>query len=168
MKENPNNYNEGEHNSMDNTGSLNATEIAVGSLLAGNRGYGYGGAWDGHHGYGGHGNFASPSANAVRLNRNAQQIENQADCTREVLGNSMDNNARAFNQAENNRSFQRVCDNITASEFRTGDRLRDLEREINANAREAAQCCCDTQKEILRVEANSNERFAAIARSPWA
>lgn len=143
--------------------SLNATEIAVGSLLAGNRGgHGGGGAWGG--GYSGYGPFASPGANAVRLDRNAQLGENQADCTREVLGKQMDDTRTAFSAAEIARNFQRVCDSLNTAEFRTSDRLRDIEREMNANARVAAECCCETQKEILKLDAANNLRFAEISK----
>ncbi len=129
---------------MDNS-SLNATEIAVGSLLAGRGGYGggYGGAWG--EGYNGCGPWATPSANAVRINRNSQEIENQADCTREVLGaglRSIDNN---FENAERARQFTDVRSGQFQSELRTNDRIRDLENRMIENATAAAKCCCETQ-----------------------
>jgi len=49
--------------------SLNATEIAVGSLLAGGRGGYAGGAWG--SGYQDVGHFGTVSSNAVRIDRNA-------------------------------------------------------------------------------------------------
>ena len=151
---NPNgNYNGGKQ--MDS--SLNATEIAVGSLLAGGRGYGGYGAWGG--GYGGVAPFAGPASNAVRLDRNAQAIEDQADCTRSVLGIQMDSTREAFTTAQNNNQFTRVCDRLSDLEFRTSDRLRDIEREMNANARAAADCCCRLERQACEDKA---EILAAI------
>lgn len=89
----------------------------------------------------------------MRLDRNAQEIENQADCTREVLSKSIDASTQAFENLTRQSQFNRLCDRLTDSEFRNGDRLRDLDREIQANAREAAKCCCETQKQIAQVEA---------------
>lgn len=138
----------------------NGSGVTADSLLwargANIGGYGYG------NGYGYGGDFANASANAIRLDRNAQQVENQADCTREVLSKSMDNNARAFDMATNSDAFTRVCDKITNSEFRTADRLRDIEREMNANARTAADCCCD-----LKVQAANDkaEILCAVAKA---
>jgi len=106
-----------------------------------------------YSGRGGYGQFASPSANAVRINRNSDitklgidRISDQNEQTRRDMGES------------------RIMDNITNGhagirdvqingEFRNADRLRDIEREMNANARAAADCCCDTQKELLRMQA---------------
>lgn len=157
-------------------GSLNATEIAVGSLLAGGRGYGGyggGGAWGGYGG--GYGPFASPGANAVRLNRNAQFIENQADCTREVLGRAIDSNSNSFENLTRQNQFDRLCDRISEGamdnrdqifrqELRNGDRLRDIEREMNANARIAADCCCDLKLQAANDKSEIMARMEALSK----
>lgn len=169
---------EGENN-MENGSSLNATEIAVGSLLAGRGGYGYGGgAWGGAGGYA---PFAGPASNAVRINRNADltrlsldRVSDQAEETRRIL--------QAQNTADQIMDgFNRVCDRQVDSEFRTSDRLRDIEREIAANARlttaelsgiklqscqdkadiltAVKDCCCETQKLVISENSRTREEF---------
>lgn len=135
-------------------GSLNATEIAVGSLLAGNRGYGNGGAWGG--GYYGEPAF-SVASNGVRVNRNLDCTKEQSDCTRMAMGLNLDRISDQNLETRNILRSTSSADRITNFEFRNGDRLRDLEREMNANARESAKCCCDTKLELLRMQ-NLNDR----------
>lgn len=105
--------------------------------------------------------FADPASNAVRINRNHQVGEANDRCTKEVLGAGLD---RLSDQAEESRRQAQntvLVDTIVNSEFRTsdringikdgqfaaelrnGDRLRDIEREMAANAKIAADCCCD-------------------------
>jgi hypothetical protein len=141
-------------------GSLNATEIAVGSLLAGNRGgYGAGGgAWGG--GYGGYGPFASPGANAVRLNRNGQNIKEQGDCTRTLIGQGLDSVRNAFENVTRDNQFSAVTKQVTDAEFRSIDRMRDIECQIIDNAKAAAACCCEAK---LTAEKNKSDILAAIA-----
>lgn len=145
---------------MDNS-SLNATEIAVGSLLAGNRG-GYGGSGGGAWGGGGHGvaPFAGPASNAVRINRNSEitklgidRISDQNEETRRNLGENriMDNVTGGHN---------RISDNVANSEFRQQDRMRDIERDVVQNAKDAAACCCDVK---VQAATDKAELLAAIA-----
>lgn len=150
---------------MENGGSINPNDVATLSLLR--PGYGlYGGGY-------GAGSYASVGSVQHGIANNNQAIENQADCTREVLGNNMDNNARAFESANVQRQFERVCDRISQGELRNGDRLRDIEREMSANAREAAKCCCeakleaqknacDTQKLIIAENTKTRELILAV------
>jgi len=135
---------------MDNS-SLNATEIAVGSLLAGNRGGGYGGgAWGG--GYYGR-PFADDGSNAVRLNRNAQFTENQADCTRDVINTGIDRISNAFESAERARQFTDIRDGQFRQELRNSDQIAALSQRIEANAREAAECCCKLERQACEDKA---------------
>lgn len=164
---------------MDNS-SLNATEIAVGSLLASNRGGGYGGggggAWGG--GYGGHAPFAGPGSNAVRLDRNAQFIENQADCTREVLKADLNGVRDNFENLLRANDFNAVRDGQFRGELRLSDRMRDLEKAqaecccatqlaFKDSALEAQKCCCETQKTVLEENQKTrdliNERALGAA-----
>ena len=120
-------------------------------LLARGVGGGYGmGGFGGSYG-GGMGSFASPSANAVRINKTDQNVENQADCTRMAMGLGMD---RISDQAEEGRrsaQFTSLKDSQFQAELRNSDRLRDIEREINTNARAADKCCCDVQAAIANA-----------------
>lgn len=137
-----------------NTGFSASDAVLWGAMNnMGRGGYGGGGAWGSGYGYGGFAPFAGPASNAVRINRNAEVNREQNRCTQFAL-----------DQAEESRRFSDLTRQISNSELRNGDRLRDLERELNANARTAADCCCETQKEILRLEGNNNARFAALEK----
>lgn len=82
------------------------------------------------------------------------------------LGDKIEENRRESQTAE-----LRIADKFTAArdqsvnfEFRQIDRLRDIERENAANARIAADRCCETQKEILKLEASNNLQFAGVSK----
>lgn len=143
---------------MDNGIGLSANDIALGSLLTRGGGYG-GGAWGG--GYFGS-PFASFGSNAVRIDRNRQTIEDQADCTREVIGLQVAGSRQAFEGLERMNQFTSIRDGQFQSELRTNDRIAALQAEINANAREAALCCCNTQKEIAMVESRLTSEIKAV------
>jgi hypothetical protein len=131
---------------MNANGGVGFDQAATLALLADtNRAGRGGGVWGGGFGEGlgyGYGAFAGPTANAVRINRNA-------DLNREQVRNTQ----FLLDQAEESRQFSNICQRMGDQEVRQSDRLRDLEREINQNARVAADCCCDIQKEILKTQA---------------
>lgn len=120
---------------------------------------GVGGVGFGYGGYGGSG-FANQSANAIRLERNSDEVEAQATCTREIIAKGQEATLHAFDNATNSNAFTRICDRITSGEFRTSDRLRDIEREMNTNAREAAKCCCEVKVQACE---DKSQILAAIA-----
>lgn len=183
-------HNNAKENDMADNGFSSSDAVLWGAMNNMGRGFGYGGygggAWGA--GYGGHGGgygvWASPSANAVRINRNAQQIEDQADCTREVLGQQMDNTARAFDAATRANEFSRVCDNLNAldrrnsddsfrAELRLSDRLADLaaaqakcccdtQLSFKDVALEQQKCCCDTQLRMSEMEARMTAEIKAV------
>jgi len=148
-----------------NDSSLNATEIAVGSLLAGNRGGGYGGGYGGGGGMwgggGGHGpammaNGAySVGANSVRIDEHAKShaagLENLLDQNQFNATNKsiVDGFARASDTSSAN--VNRVADNQFRSELRGSDQLAALTAEIASNARITDKCCCETQKAIAEA-----------------
>jgi len=128
-------------NNGSNGQGVGFTDAGVLALLADTARAGRGNGYWGGEGGGYGGPFASPSANAVRLERNNQRLEDQA----------------------RHRDSDRICDRMsegftTAAQFafqgelRTNDRIRDLEREMAANAREAANCCCDIKEKVAGVE----------------
>jgi len=143
---------------MDNS-SLNATEIAVGSLLAGNRGgVGGGGAWGG--GY----NMMYPGNSVLAANAHADgtAVKEAVDCNSKQFIAGL---ARVSDQAEESRrinSFEAIRDGQFQAELRSGDRLRDLERLVIDGQKEAAKCCCDARLE--RCE-DTNKILSAIADS---
>ena len=154
------------------TGNINAATtgtyaLMMDTLRAGRGGYGGEGAYGGQ--------FAGPSANAVRINRNM-------DITR--LGID-----RISDQNEENRRGQseaRVMDNITdghnricesvhtaevanrdmifQQELRNSDRLAALQAEMNANARQADKCCCDIQLNQCKDTAAIMARMEALSK----
>lgn len=140
-------------------------DIDTNSLLLA-RGVGGYGAGFGYGGYGaGVGGFANPSANAIRLDRNDQRNEDQADCTRMAMGLGLD---RISDQAEEGRrsaQFTTLVDATNHNTNRLTDRMSEaaLTGAINdGNTRvenvrsladiraEMAACCCDTKLEILK------------------
>jgi len=150
----------------DMNGGVGTDQAATLALLAdtarAGRGWGYGHGGEG--GYGCGSPFANVSTIQHGLRNNRQSIEDQADCTREVLGLGLDRLTNCFESAERARQFNGVTDQLFRTELRNGDRLRDVERDIAANAKEAAKCCCETQKEIIRLEASNNLKFADLSK----
>jgi hypothetical protein len=136
-------------------GYTGGSNISTDSLLLAR---GVGGVGFGYGGYSG--DFANPSANAIRLDRNDQMVQSEAHCTREIVQKGQDYNLHAFDSQNTAAGFTRVCDRISDAELRNGDRLRDIEREMNANAREAAKCCCEVKLQSCEDKA---QIMAAIA-----
>ena len=109
----------------------------------------------GFGGYGyGTGAFSGPTANALRIEEgNRQSAAN--------FENLLDQNQFAVTNDSIVRSCNRVTDTTNNSEFRMADRLRDIEREMNANAREAASCCCDVKVQAANDKAEMLQAIAA-------
>lgn len=108
------------------------------------RGFGYG--------YGS-GPFASPTSNAVRINRN-----------KDLATAGIDRVALTLDNAQEERRHTNLCNRISDMEFRLADRDRDITKDITDARFEAKDCCCETQKEILNLRADTNLRFAEVAR----
>lgn len=119
------------------TNLLESQALANGITRLNYPGYGYG--------YGSS-SFANPAANAVRIESGAR--ENAA-----AFENLLDQNQFAITNRSISESCNRLMDAQVNGEFRMGDRLRDIEREMNANAREAAKCCCDIKLQAANDKA---------------
>lgn len=142
----------------------------------------YGG---GYYGQGGYGNqFASDSSNAVRINASrdlsaqahdfsresntnshdalSQQISDNADRNRDITSLNQGNaNALA------NRDFQTQVGTIITSQIdREGNVLRSeldgMKREMSANAREAAKCCCEQKLLSVQNQCKTDAGLATI------
>lgn len=125
-------------------GSLNTTGYVANAMYDNIRGFGYG--------YGsGYGSFASPSANAVRINRNDDLNRERYRSTQFVL-----------DQAEESRRFAELKDGQFRAELRTCDKLTGLGKDITDARFEAKDCCCETQKEILQLKADNNVQFGEL------
>ena len=110
------------------------------------------------YGGGGYGReFANDGSNAVRIEShaaaNAAGIENLLDQNQFAITNG--NITEGHNRITDNINLNstRSSDMLTSAEFRTGDRLRDLEREMVQNAKDAAKCCCEAK--LLAVQNQS-------------
>ena len=162
-------------------GELNTADVLLNRGL--NGAYGYGSQYGRE--------FASDASNAVRIESasaaNAAGLENLLDQNQFAATNTniVEGHNRitdSINLSDNrindniNRSSDRQSDMSTAAEFRSLDRQRDIERILNQNAKEAAACCCETQKLILSegnetralvlaVEARANVASLAVAQA---
>lgn len=159
----------GESKMTQDTGFSTSDAVLWGAMNnMGRGGYGYGGggggAWGNGYGggWGGHSVWASPGSNAVRINRNAEITKSENDCNRHLFGQAFNSVRDSFEDATRQTQFNRICDRGVDAEFRTSDRLSSIEREMAANARAAAECCCETQKELLKMETRNVERFCGL------
>lgn len=161
--------------------SLNSNEIATLSLLqsrgfgGGSGGYGYG-VGGGMGGYGG-GNVVGNSVLAADAHANGTATNAKADCNAQRFSDGLGSLSDQFENVARTAQFDRLNENISDQEFRTAaaltslnkditdqefrgiDRQRDIERTLGENAKEAAACCCETQKLIL---AEGNETRALV------
>lgn len=111
--------------------------------------------WSGAgYGFGG-GRFADFGSNAVRINAAARA--NAAG-----IENLLDQNQFAATNSNITECCNRTTDNQVNGEFRMADRLRDIEREMNANARTAAQCCCDLKLQACEDKAELKAEILAV------
>lgn len=169
--------------------SINPSEVATLSLLAGGRG-GFGGGFGGGYGYGVGNQVLAAGAHAdgtaigsrietmqdsIRIAFDSNQEQIRESRTQEQFSRLSDNQFRAeIRASDQHASAQaltsstelRTSDQHTAlahdsanSELRGLDRQRDIERILVQNAKDAAECCCETQKLIL---SEGNETRALV------
>ncbi len=130
------------------------------------------GQWGGGGGYGIGNQVLAADAHANGTAVNAK-VDNISDTVK--LG--FDSNQEQIRESRTFDQFTRLSDNqfrtelrasdqhsnvikqLTDVEFRTLDRNRDIERLVVAGQKEAAACCCETQKLIL---AEGNETRALV------
>jgi hypothetical protein len=101
------------------------------------------------------GRFADFSSNAVRIAEGNRQ-------TAAGIENLLDQNQFEATNANLTSCCNRVVDGQVSGEFRMSDRLRDIEREMNANAREAAKCCCDLKLQACEDKAELKAEILAV------
>lgn len=130
---------------------------------------GYGGGEGG--GYGGP--FSSMTSNAVRINRNNELNRSYNRCTEEKIGANLDRISAQNLEGRINALGTSIKDGQFQAELRSCEKLSAIEREMTANARAAAACCCDTKVQIADTKASlllqscndKGEILAAIASS---
>lgn len=150
---------------MDN-GSINPSEVATLSLLGGGVGYGYGGRGYGHE-------FANDGSNAVRIQASERSSLASHDSLSKQISDNADRNrdisavARTDSQFISSRDFQTQAQaNMSAQIARLQDSNRAefnaISREMAANAREAAKCCCEAQLLAVKNQAKTDAGLAQI------
>ncbi len=150
---------------MDNSGagSVGASDAAVLALLADTSRAGRGG-WGGGYGEGGYG-FGGPYANMSSIQHGiantAQMGENQADATREIIGQQVDSAGASFENLTRANEFASVNKGVADAVGRICDRLTSIElnnlRESADLARQIAACCCETQKGLLQAQLDAQK-----------
>lgn len=122
-----------EEKKMDSS-SLNATEIAVGSLLPGRGGVGGvgGGAWNSG------GIIGAPFAGLSTIQHS---IDDAKDCIR-------GGNSQLRSEFNNNH----LIDILFQQDSRAGQTHLEMTREMAAIRAEAKECCCDLKGEIKDLE----------------
>jgi hypothetical protein len=133
---------------------------------------GFGGGWGlGGWGGGGQGVFASPGANAVRLNRNAEITKSENSCNRHLFGQALDQIQNSFENQTRAGEFQQVCNklaevgsSITDNQFRAELRSADKATFIGIDQKldKLADCCCEQKVEAAKAETRSVERFCEL------
>ena len=119
----------------------------------------------GGFGYGqgaGYGQFASPSANAIRVNRNEGVIRDTSKCTQDTLSANLDRISAQNFEGRFNSAITSLRDSQFQGELRTSDKLCAITAQINADARAAAECCCAVK---LQACEDKSQILAAIAAS---
>lgn len=152
-------------------GSVNPSELATLSLL-GRGGIGVGNG----NGYGyGHGGreFANDGSNAVRIRGSekllaqghdslSQQISDNADRNRDISAlQSRNAEAIASRDYQTQIGFG-LSEQIDRNADVFNSRFRDMQAEINANAREAAKCCCEAQLLAVQNQCKTDAGLATI------
>ncbi|MEE9573501.1 MAG: hypothetical protein V3W20_10665 [Candidatus Neomarinimicrobiota bacterium] len=136
---------------MEDNGGLNANTAATLALLAdtsrAGRGGMYGGGYGEGGGYSGYGQYANHSSIQHGLANVSQNVEDQNDCTRLVLGAGMQGISGAFENAERSRQFNELKDGQFRLELRNSDKVDALAAVVNQNAKDAAACCCELKLE---------------------
>lgn len=130
---------------MESNGSVNPSEVATLSLLGG--GGGGGGLFN-------RGSFADDGSNAVRINRNSDLNSQSHDFLSQQISDNADRNRDITSDIRLNSSFERMADKTNDQTRFFAQEVNMLAREQTANAREAAKCCCETQK-LITSEASA-------------
>lgn len=132
-------------------GSINPSDVATLSLLG--RG-GYGGGY-GYGGGSGHGNFGFDGS-VVNANVEANRVMNAQgqDCISQQISDNADRNRDTVSLIQSQGSTNRIIDSILASERVNTASFNTIEREMAANARAAAECCCELKAGQAQILAN--------------
>ncbi len=127
--------------------AINPSEVATLSLL-GNTSYGYGHRNDYLHGSA----LADGTANHAKLDSIESQLNLQNEQTRDLMRD------RQFNDMQ-----LQIGDFKTEMTRLSGDQRVELQTKVDAVLAKIGECCCETQKEILREGNSTRELINARA-----
>lgn len=136
-------------------GNLDTADVLLNRGL--NGGYGY---MNGAHGR----EFANDGSNAVRINSNQKLSTQGHDFLSQQISDNADRNRDTLRTLQSNTQFDRVNDKISdQTDFFNNSIVRvsdssatahnEVIREMNANARTAAECCCEAKVLALQNQA---------------
>lgn len=126
------------------------------------------GDWGGGYGYGNAGN----SFLAAEAHANGTAVDAKVTSINDTVRLGFDSNQEQIRESRTLDQFRHINDaqfrtelrtsdqhtsmlkNMADVEFRSLDRQRDIERMLVDNAKEAAKCCCETQK-LITAEATT-------------
>lgn len=139
------------------TGSVSANELATLSLIGG-RGIGVGAG----SGYGYGGTFADASSNAVRINASERSNDKGQDFISQQISDQADRNRDLAALASSHQNFNRIDDKASTIALASATAHQEIIREMNANAREAAKCCCEAKLQAAENQAKTDAALAEI------
>lgn len=125
-------------------GSVNPSEVATLSLLGGNGG---GGLFNRGR------EFADDASNAVRINSNRHLTTQGQDFLSQQISDNADRNRDLALSIQSGAAFDRVIDKIADSATVTAANFNTVTREMNENARRAAECCCAAKLQAAENQA---------------
>lgn len=143
------------------------SDVATLSLLNGGvGGYGINGRGYGHE-------FANDGSNAVRINSNEKLSSQGHDFLSQQISDNADRNRDTLQTLQTNTQFDRVSDKLSdQTDFfnnaiaRVADATAvgqaEIIREMNANARAAAECCCEAKLLAVQNQCKTDAGLATI------
>jgi len=136
------------------SGSINPNDVATLSLL-GRGGYGYGGGGYGH-------GFANDSSNAIRIGSSEKLAAQAHNALSQQISDNADRNRDITSQGALIASFTNLGDKINDQSRFFSAEVNSLQREIAANARAAAECCCETKLLAAQNQAKTDAGLASV------
>lgn len=117
--------------------------------------------------------FANDGSNAVRINRNEKMTTQGHDFLSQQISDNADRNRDTLQTLQTNSQFDRVNDKVSdQTDFFNNSIARvadatavghaEIIREMNANAREAAKCCCEAKLLAVQNQAKTDAGLAEI------
>jgi len=133
---------------------------SIADAVIANRGLNFATPYGASGGYGRE--FANDGSNAVRINANSKLNTQGHDFLAQKIDDNADRNRDTLRTLQTNTSFDRVNDKISDQTQFFAQEVNMLSREQNANAREAAKCCCEVKLLAVQNQAKTDAGLAQI------